>query len=447
MRTIVKCGRLISNVSDPAVENGVVVVESGVITEVGTNAAGEYAESDAVVDCGGWTVMPALIDSHVHACADTTGEETLEQTFRDRTARAVIRAVKNLRADLESGVTLMRSLGEPDGLDIELKEALERGSIQGPSLVTCGRPLRPSHGTAPFLATAADGEDEIRKRIRENFAGGATWIKLFVSNVANGAGYLDYLKGDLTTTPAYSRREIAAAIDEAHTLGLKVAAHAIGGPAMRWAVEEGVDSIEHGNLLEEGDVELLATHGTTLSDPNLQLFFDNETGFHAHQNWRYPWWREKVIEARERTRRFIPEALRAGVRICLAIDSNHPYLWKEVEHFVGIGATPIQALEAVTTNNAALLGLDGEVGSIAPGKRADMIAVSGDPQSDVTALRRIKLVIQRGKVVFDSAWRDKLQDEGPLIEEDREDRAADRRRGQRRDARDTENTELSSFAR
>ena len=295
----------------------------------------------------------------------------------------------------------MRSLGEPAGLDLRFKEAVERGTIIGPRLVISGRPLRPSHGTAAFLAVAADGEEEIRKRIRENFYHGASWIKLFVTNVMNGDRYVDYLLGDLTTTPAYSRKEIAAAIDEAHTLGLKVAAHAIGGPAMRWAIEEGVDSIEHANLLYEGDVELFVAHGTTLSDPNLQLFFDDVTGFHVHENWRFGWWREKVLDARERTRRFLPEALEAGVLICLGIDSNHPYLWKEVEHFVELGATPAQALAAVTTNTAALLGLEKEVGRIAPGMRADVIAVSGDPLADVRALRDVRMVFQGGKVVFE----------------------------------------------
>ena len=406
MRQIVECGRLIVEASKPGLVGGVLICEDGLITEVGTRDTVRYGSDSRVIDCSRWTVMPGLLDSHVHICADTTGEVSLEAAFTDEVARAVIRGVRNLRVDLESGVTTMRSLGEPEGLDQRFKNAVDVGSIIGPTLITCGRPLRPSHGTAGFLAVAADGEAAIRKMIRENFYHGARWIKLFVSNVMNGDRYIDYLQGDLTTTPAYSRKEIRAAIDEAHTLGLKVAAHAIGGPAMRWAIEEGVDSIEHANLLEEGDVELFVKHGTTLSDPNLQLFFDDVTGFHVHQNWQYDWWRAKVLDARERTRRFLPEALGAGVRICLGIDSNHPYLWKEVEHFVGLGATPYQALAAVTTNTATLLGLQDDVGVISKGKRADVIAIDGDPQADVKALQNVKLVLKGGKVVFDEMWRD-----------------------------------------
>jgi imidazolonepropionase-like amidohydrolase len=405
MRTIVECGRLIVDPSRPALVPGRIAWQDGFVTVAGARDAVPKEDGARIIDCSDWTVMPGLIDSHVHACADTTGELSLEAAFRDRTAGAVLRGVRNLRLDLESGVTLMRSLGEPEGVGEQLKNAADAGTIVAPRLITCGRPLRPSHGTAAFVAVAADGEEAIRLRVRENFFQGARWTKLFVSNVMHGGRYVDYLQGDLTTVPAYSRDEICAAIDESHCLGIKVAAHAIGGAAMRWSIEEGIDSIEHANLLDEGDVDLFVKHGTTLSDPNLQLFFDDTTGFHVHQNWKYAWWRDKVLEARERTKRFLPQALQAGVRICLAIDSNHPYLWKEVEHFAALGATPSQALAAVTTNPAALLGVEHEAGRIATGMRADLIAVSGDPQSDVTALRHVKLVVQAGAVVFDGKWR------------------------------------------
>lgn len=415
MRLIIVAGRLITDVSKPPLLDSAVTCEDGVITGIGDRPP--LGGDDRVIDCSTCTVMPGLIDSHVHVCADTTGELSLEAALKDDSPRAVLRGVRNLRVDLESGVTTMRSLGEPKGLDQYFKDALEQRSVIGPRLLTCGRPLRPSHGTAGFLGVAADGEEAIRKRIRRNFYQGATWIKLFVSNVMNGERYVDYLQGDLTSTPAYTRKEIWAAIDEAHALGLKVAAHAIGGPAMRWAIEEGIDSIEHANLMCEGDVELFVKHETTLSDPNLQLFFDEVTGFHVHQNWKYDWWREKVLDARERTRRFLPEALRAGVRVCLAIDSNHPYLWKEVEHFVELGAKPEQALAAVTSSTAALLGLESQIGVIEPGKGADLIAVAGDPQSNVSALRNVRLVIRQGEVVVDEIWRDQPAAGSPALAE------------------------------
>jgi imidazolonepropionase-like amidohydrolase len=218
-----------------------------------------------------------------------------------------------------------------------------------------------------------------------------------VTNVMNGSTDEDYRRGDLTGVPAYTRQELQAAIGEAHDLGMKVAGHAIGGPGMRWAMEAGIDSVEHANLIEEQDVEFFVKYGTVLSDPNLQLFFDTETGFESRENWKQPWWREKVIRSREQTARWIPAAIRAGVKVALATDSTHGVLWKEPKYLVQIGAAPRDALLAVTRHSAELLGLADEIGTLEPGKFADLIAVRGDPLSDITALRNVRMIMKGGR--------------------------------------------------
>jgi imidazolonepropionase-like amidohydrolase len=243
----------------------------------------------------------------------------------------------------------------------------------------------------------ADGVDELRRRIRENYSMGAQCVKIFATNIQNGDRFEDYLHSDLTGVPAYSKEELQAAIDEAHNLGMTVAAHAIGGPAMRWAMELGIDSVEHANLLEEEDIECFLRYGTFLSDPNLQLFFDSETGFESFESWKIDWWRPKVIKAREQTRKYIPQAIRAGVKVCLATDSTHGSLWKEIELLVKIGASPAEALLAVTRNSAQLLRMADQVGTLEPGKYADLISVRGDPLADITAVRRVGLVMKAGR--------------------------------------------------
>ena len=198
--------------------------------------------------------------------------------------------------------------------------------------------------------------------------------------------------------PAYSREELFAAIGEAHDLGMKVAGHAIGGPAMRWAMEAGIDSVEHANMLEEQDIEYFVKYGTRLSDPNLQLFFDEETGFQARENYKQEWWREKVITARALTEKYMPLAMRAGVKICLAVDSTHSFLWKEAKYLVGIGASNREALLAVGKNNAELLGLAHSIGTLDKGKIADIISVKGDPLQDITVLKDVRFVMKEGKI-------------------------------------------------
>jgi imidazolonepropionase-like amidohydrolase len=401
VRGAIRAGQVIISADEPPVPGGVVSWEGDRITAAGgvdaLPEAFDPAAFDIVLDLPELTVMPGLIDSHGHITTNTVKGTSLQDQARADVALAVLAGVENLREDLHAGVTTMRVVGDPVGLDVKFRRAIERGQIPGPSLQTSARAFRPSHGTAAFLAVAVDGEEALRRHIRENFFLGADWIKLFVSNVMHGDTYVDYLQGDLTGVPAYSRAEIAAAIDEAHTLGMKVVVHAIGGPAMRWSIELGVDSVEHANLMEDGDVDLFVEHGTTLSDPNLQLFYDDETGFATKPNWSgNEWWQAKVKDAAERTARYLPEALRRGVNICLAVDSNHSFLWKELVHFVALGASETEALLAVTRNPARLLGLEREAGALRVGMRADIVAVEGDPLRDIAAVRSVRHVVARG---------------------------------------------------
>ena len=262
----------------------------------------------------------------------------------------------------------MRTLGGPDKLEVRFRDAIDAQLVDGPRLKIAIRLLRPTHGTASFVGTTADGRDELRLRICETFHFGADWLKLLITNVMHGETMRDYLMGDLTTVPAYTRDEIAFAIDEAHTLGMKVAAHAMGGPAMRWAVEAGVDSIEHGNLLEDGDAERLASHATYLSDPNLQLKFDSDKikEERSHGSPREAWWRDKIAASAAHWRKAIPQLLDAGVKICLGVDSSHGKLWREAGHLHDLAATPAQVMRALTKNGSELLDLDDQVGTLRP---------------------------------------------------------------------------------
>jgi imidazolonepropionase-like amidohydrolase len=402
VRGAIRSGQVIISADEPPILDGIVTWDGDRLTGAGAADTGfDPAAFDVVLDRPELTVLPGLIDSHAHITTNTVTGTSLADQARADLAVAVLAGVENLREDLHSGVTTMRVVGDPVGLDVKFRRAIEQGQIPGPSLQTSARALRPSHGTAAFLATAVDGEEGLRRHIRENFFLGAEWIKLFVTNVMHGETYVDYLHGDLTGVPAYSRNEIAAAVDEAHTLGIKVVVHAIGGPAMRWSIELGVDSVEHANLMEDGDVDLFVEHGTTLSDPNLQLFYDDETGFATKPNWAgNEWWQVKVKDGAERTARYLPEALRRSVNICLAVDSNHSFIWKELVHFVALGAGEVDALLAVTRNPARLLGLEHEVGALRPGMRADILAVDGDPLRDIGVMRSVRHVIARGRQIL-----------------------------------------------
>ena len=401
MPTLIRCKLLITDPAKPPIPGGIVVVDGERIVAAGGVESVEAPSICETIDCSSWTVMPGTIDAHAHITVNSRFKIPLSAHFDLDETTAVLRGAMNLRSDLAAGVTTMRALGDRAGVERSFREAIARGEAVGPRLRICARALRPSHGTAPFLSASADGEAELALRIRENYALGADWTKLFITNVRQGDTFEDYLRGDLTETPAYSQREIEVAIATSHDLGIPVSAHAIGGPAMRWAMAAGIDSVEHGNLLGAEDVEMFVKSVAYLSDPNLQLFFDKEVGFESFETWAWDWWRPRVERARERTARYLPEAVRAGVKVCLGSDSTHATLWREARALADLGVSIVETLKAVTTNTAEMLGMADRIGRVEPDKLADLIAIEGNPLEDIESLRRIRMVMKAGERVID----------------------------------------------
>ncbi len=399
MSKVIKSKLLIVHPDQAPIPRGMLGVNRGRVVDVGTDV--KVPPDAEVVDCSAYTVMPALIDSHAHITINNRFKMPLSAHFDLDATTAVLRGAMNLRSDLASGVTTMRALGDRPGIEKAFQGAIDRGEAVGPRLKVCARALRPSHGTAPFLCFPADGKEELVLKIRENFSQGADWTKLFITNVRQGDAYRDYIRGDLTDVAAYSKEEIDAAIAVSHDLGIPVAAHAIGGPGMRWAMEAGIDSIEHANLLTEEDIARFVKSGAYLSDPNLQLFFDDEVGFASFPTWAWGWWRERVERARELTAKYLPEAIRAGVKVCLGTDSTHATLWREAKELVALGVSEMDALKAVTTNTAEMLSMADRVGHLRAGMLADAIALSGNPLKDIACLQHVKMVMKEGRVITD----------------------------------------------
>jgi len=396
--------RLIVEATKPPIDHGVVIVRDGRIVETGSpGILNKYPECE-VIDCREQTVMPAMVDSHSHPafCGANRFGKDFGSIVLQNTLHPVLRNVRmflNCLSDMRSGVTTIRSLGTSDDSDIALRDEISAGKLLGPRLVASGIPIRPSHGTAAFLGKPADGVDELRKAVRERFAKGADVIKIFATNLQGGMGDVAYRKGDLTDVPAYTLKELQVICDEAHNAGLPVAAHAIGGPAVRWAMEAGVDSVEHVNLIEERDIEVFLKTGCVLSDPNLYLFFDEKYGFSARSSWKElpSWWQDKVRIASEKTREYQAQAYRSGVQFALALDSGHGVIWREAACMVHeLGASEKDVIKALTTTSAKLCGLQ-ELGSLEPGNIADIISVDGNPLEDIGNLARVDLVMKEGK--------------------------------------------------
>jgi len=399
-------GNLIDGTGGPPIPDATVLVnDQGRIDAVGQRREIVLPPDCQVIDITGLTLLPGLIDCHDHLTS--FGYDLMGRWgwVEPQSAR-VLRVAKVMEETLRSGYTAIRDCG---WLDVGYKHAMEQGLIPGPRLQLATSPLSPIQGTAnrsspsghhqptspnPNLPNGiADGPDEVRATVREVIRAGADVIKFF--NTGFGR------QTQSGTTRSYNAAETQALVDEAHMHGKTVACHALGGPGLRTAIQAGVDSIEHGCLLEsEPDLlKMMADKGIYLV-PTFTVFT-----FHATQG--NPYAQAEATGFRQQHIDTVQQALSAGVKVVAGTDAGgweHGNNAKELELLVDAGMTPMQALVAATGWAAGCLDLEDSIGTVETGKFADLIVVDGDPLSDITLLQdkeRIRLVMQEGKVSLD----------------------------------------------
>ena len=384
MFTAIKARRIVDGTGRAPIEHGLVLVEDDRIKAVGRQADVAMPDGAQVIDCGTHTALPGFVDAHSHASIIPGLGDQIGQ-LRQAPAPQVLRAVRNLRADLKSGVTTMRVVGEEHYIDIDLRSGIAEGRIPGPRLKVATRPITARNGHGAAL-TFSDGEDEIRKHIRENVAAGADLIKLFMTGGVSS-------KGTAARWYAYSRHEVEVAVDEAHRNSKPVAVHAHGGPGVRICIEAGVDTIEHGKLCDLDDLVEMRRRGIWLVTNNaVSGHPDGIEKGDAH----VPSIMAKLVESRQTSRENFKSVLASGVKWALGTDSMHGLMWWEIAKVVEWGADPHDAILAATRRAAEAIGMADEVGSLEPGKLADVISVDGDPLTDIACLQRVGLTLQGG---------------------------------------------------
>lgn len=388
MAVAYRAARVFDGTSEGVIGDGAVVVEDGRIASVGP-ARGLSPNTEAV-DLGDVTLMPGLVDAHVHLVWDTSAKPH-EVVERESRALTVLRCAKNAALHLRAGVTTVRDLGATDGLSIDVARAVELGLLPGPRVVAAGRAIAMTGGHGWFLGREADGADAVRRAAREEMKAGAACIKLMASGGVYG-------HAEEPGSPQLTPEEMRAGVEEAHKAGRRVAAHAYSTAAISNALEAGVDSIEHGSFLDRDTAEMMRETGTWLV-PTMSVY--------AAMSEKGPelgapeYIQRKTAEVLEASRRAFRLALDAGVPMAAGTDCGapgHPHgtLREELKLMVEAGATPQQALKFGTSGAARLLGLGDELGTLGPGKRADVLAVGGDPLRDIHALDEVRLVLRDG---------------------------------------------------
>ena len=397
-RTAIRAGRLIDGRGGPPISNAIILIDGDRITAVGPGLA--VPANARVIDLSRFTVLPGFIDAHTHVTSQP--RDYYEDIFRKSPIDVAITAHVYAKRTLEAGFTTIRDVGSAEFIDIALRNAINRGDIPGPRIQAATLTVGSTgghgdlSGFSPYLkfgtfSGVADGVDDIRKLVRFEVKNGADVIKMIAS-----AGVLS--EEESVGAPQYSQEEMNAVVEEAAMWGRKVAAHAHGAEAIKRAIKAGVASVEHASLIDDEGIRLAKERGTYL----VMDIYNDDYIMAEYKRLGFP---QKILDKEARVGRLQRESFRravqAGVKLAFGTDAGvYPHGWngKQFAKEVEFGLTPMQAIQTATVNAADLLGWSDKVGSVQPGRFADLVAVSGDPLADIHELERVSFVMKGGVV-------------------------------------------------
>jgi len=395
---VVKASRVIDGKGGEPLTNQAVVVQDGWIRDIkpwGDESIASLNQEAEVIDIEGATLLPGLIDAHLHLTlnADRSPAEKPTDVPPQSDESILLRAVGNAQAALRVGVTTVCDCGGSNHLIFALRDAIKGGVIQGPRVIASGSPIRISEGHGGFIGREANSAEEVRQAVVEQVEAGADFIKIMATG---GGGNPD---------SEYGPEELEAATAEARRLGVRIAAHCHGTVGIKDAVEAGVTRIEHCTFLEQDASVFNSDIAEAIVQRGIYVCPTNTVDY---RNWQTLGDSAEGAEKLAPRAQIIPtwrELLRYGVKFVAGSDAGVSQVFCDdyaliMELMVGeLGMSPRQAILAGTKVAAEALGMEDEIGTLEVGKRADIIAVSGNPLEDITALRQVRLVMLGGNVV------------------------------------------------
>ena len=401
-RTLLRAGHVLDVHTGKETPAETIIVQGDHIIAIAPTASTPANPGDRVVDLTSYTLLPGLIDVHTHLTMATNFDPYFELSMTP--GKEAILGVENAKTTLEAGFTTVRNVGANDFTDVALRDEINAGHIPGPHMQVSGPPLgiTGGHMDENLLPEqyhvvgegVADGIPAVQHMVRQNIKYGADLIKIGASG-----GVLS--KGDDPQASQYTLEEMQAIVADAHRLGRKVAAHAHGAQAILWASEAGVDSIEHGSYLDDAGIAMMLKHGTYLVPTAYLIDWVQQYGNLP------PIYQQKMKDVSAVEKQNAIKAIKAGVKIACGTDAAvypHGLNAHELDVYVNqFGMTPLAAIQTATLNAADLMGWTAHVGSLEPGKWADVIAVQGDPLADVRILQHVPFVMKSGVIYKDEA--------------------------------------------
>ncbi len=399
-RTLVRAGHLVDVRAGRVLDAETVVVSGDRIVAVEPTSQVKEQPGDKVIDLGDATLLPGMIDVHTHLTDETNFDPYHE--LSTSVAKSALIGARNAKVTLEAGITTVRNVGAEGFADVDLRDAIKEGLIEGPHMQVSGPPLGITGGhmdnnllPEEYHATGdgvADGIPAVQHMVRRNIKYGADLIKIGATG-----GVLS--KGDDPQASQYTLEEMQAIVADAHRLGRKVAAHAHGAQGILWASEAGVDSIEHGTYMNDEDIKMMKAKGTYFVPTAYLVDWVNKN---AHLPAFYA---QKMHDVSAVEKANAKHAIAAGVKVAMGTDAAvypHGLNAHEFEVYVrDFGMTPLESLRTGTVNAADLMGWSDRVGSLDAGKWADAVAVKGNPLEDITVLQHPVFVMKSGVVYRD----------------------------------------------
>ncbi|MFW6029652.1 MAG: amidohydrolase family protein [Halanaerobiales bacterium] len=382
MNLVLYANKIFDGENKELIEDGVIVVEDKKIQKIGKKKNLKLPLNAKEIDLSNYTLMPGLIDGHTHLCLSADIKDFL---IKNNSKNKIFkRALDNIKKDISNGITTIRCPGEVSYIDVIFKKIIKYNIKMGPRIFSAGKGIRSSEGHG-FIGHPVDDINQIDNIFDENIRNGADFFKFYITGLLPNNNKIPYY---------YNKNMIKKIIDLAHKTKMEISAHAVGGEGLIFALKSGIDTIEHGYLIDKKAIELFVENQTRLVMTNTFMFNDQ-----VNKNLHDKNVAEEIKSYRYDMKKTFADIFDSNMDLSLGTDALHGQLWREIKVATELGLSNFRALNIATYENAKLLNMEKDIGSLKPDKKADIIGINGNPLNKINDLSKVDFVMKDGLII------------------------------------------------